>query len=382
MLLGFPLQGASATLSLAKDAPKTARESDLIEYSLEVVNEGAVSVAGIQVLDTLPSEVQFVQATPTPGGTYNSMTGIWTLPTLGTGAGDKTAGLQIQALVNLNLINNPDDVVDVTNKAEIIAPLDQTPLETQTTTNIICSFCIDWEIASVTFKAEYLGSSGVPDFDFKFRFFLWVKVTNNGPVASEATVSVTKFGVRGGGFGTVTLFPNTPVAVTLDPGQTQTIEFKSSKEEGDDLDFTAVWEVAISDVALLDPIAPNTVAGEEKASSDNIRDSSSSSGGCFVATAAYGSYLAPHVVTLRNFRDRHLVTNAFGKWFVEFYYRHSPPIADYIRERETLRTIIRLFLTALVFSIEYPIPVGLILLLPLLIIVYRRNQRQNRTLRL
>ena len=97
MLLGFPLQGASATLSLSKDGPETAREGDLIEYSLEVVNEGAASVAGIEVLDTLPAEVQFVQATPTPGGTYNSTNGVWTLPTLGTDANDKTAGLQIQA---------------------------------------------------------------------------------------------------------------------------------------------------------------------------------------------------------------------------------------------------------------------------------------------
>ena len=339
-----------------------------------------MSVAGIQVLDTLPSEVQFVQATPTPGGTYNSMTGVWTLPTLGTGAGDKTAGLQIQALVNLNLINNPDEVVDITNRAEVIAPLDQTPLEAQTTTNIICSFCIDWEIESVTFEAEYLGSND--SYEPKFRFFLWVKVTNNGPVTSDATVTVTDFGIRSGGFGTVTLFPNVPVAVNLDPGQTQTIEFKSNETRGDDLDFTAFWEVAISDLALLDPIAPNTVSGEEKASSDNIRDGSSSSGGCFVATAAYGSYLAPHVVTLRDFRDRHLVTNAFGRWFVEFYYLHSPPIADYIRERETLRTIVRLSLTAVVYSIEYPISVGLILLLPLLVIVYRRKQRQHRTLRL
>ncbi len=378
VLLGFPLGGASATLNLAKDGPKTAREGDLIEYSIEVVNEGAASVAGVEVLDTLPAEVQFVQAMPTPGGTYNSINGVWTLPTLGTSANDKTAGLQIQALVNLNLINNPDDVADITNRAEVMAPLDQTPLEAQVSTNIICTFCIDWEIESVTFDYEIddIGLDG--GYDYKARFFLWVKVTNNGSVTSDATVTVTKFGVRGGGFGAVTLFPDAPVTVTLDPGQSQTIEFESDREKGDDFDFTAFWEVTISDVALLDPVLPNTVSGSY---SEDFDDGGYSGVGCFVSTAAYGSYLAPHVETLRDFRDRHLLTNPFGKWLVEFYYRHSPPAAHYIRKRETLRAIIRPVLALVVYSIKYPVAALLVLLI-LLLLTRHRSQRKNRTLRL
>jgi len=317
-----------------------------------------------------------VQATPTPGGTYNSTNGIWTLPTLGTNTDDKTARLQIQALVNQNLINDPADVVSTTNRAEVIAPPEQTPLEVQVTTKVVCSFCIDWEIESVTYNWDLVEINPGADDDLVVLFFLWVRVTNNGPVASDATLSVTKFDIRGGGFGTVTLFPDAPVAVTLDPGQTQTIEFKSGKEEGDDFDFTAFWEVVISDVALLDPVLPNTASGYY---SNEVDDAG---GDCFVATAAFGSHLARHVVMLRNFRDRHLLTNPFGRWFVDFYYRHSPPIADYIRERETPRTIVRWFLTIVVFSIEYPIATGLILLFPVLVIVRQRKQRKNRALQM
>jgi hypothetical protein len=100
-------------------------------------------------------------------------------------------------------------------------------------------------------------------------------------------------------------------------------------------------------------------------------------GGCFIATAAYGSYLDPHVLTLRKFRDQHLLTNSIGTWLVEFYYRHSPPLADYIRERETLKTLVRSGLAVVIYSIEYPTVAGLILLLPALILIRQRRRRVN-----
>jgi len=67
-------------------------------------------------------------------------------------------------------------------------------------------------------------------------------------------------------------------------------------------------------------------------------------GGCFIATAAYGSRLEPHVHILRQFRDVYLLPNRAGKWFVENYYRYSPPVADVIAEQDTLRTIARILL--------------------------------------
>jgi hypothetical protein len=62
-------------------------------------------------------------------------------------------------------------------------------------------------------------------------------------------------------------------------------------------------------------------------------------------------------------------------WLVEFYYRHSPPLADYIREREALRTLVRSGLAIVIYSIEYPIVAGLILVLPALILIRQRRGR-------
>jgi len=51
--------------------------------------------------------------------------------------------------------------------------------------------------------------------------------------------------------------------------------------------------------------------------------------------------MEPHVMVLREFRDRFLLSNTFGKSFVDFYYANSPPIADFITEHDSLRAIVR-----------------------------------------
>jgi YVTN family beta-propeller protein len=75
---------------------------------------------------------------------------------------------------------------------------------------------------------------------------------------------------------------------------------------------------------------------------------------CFIATAAYGSSMALDVMLLRQFRDEHLLTNRLGTAFVEFYYKHSPPIADYLKEHENMRTAVRWGLQPIVLAIKYP----------------------------
>lgn len=58
---------------------------------------------------------------------------------------------------------------------------------------------------------------------------------------------------------------------------------------------------------------------------------------CFIATAAYGSVMAPEVRTLRAFRDRVLLALPLGDALVELYYRLSPPLARIISDSPALR---------------------------------------------
>jgi len=76
-------------------------------------------------------------------------------------------------------------------------------------------------------------------------------------------------------------------------------------------------------------------------------------GGCFIATAAFGSYHAPEVILLQKFRDRILMASEPGRLFVAFYYRVSPPIADFIGRDDSLRRAARLSLKPLIFSIQH-----------------------------
>ena len=70
----------------------------------------------------------------------------------------------------------------------------------------------------------------------------------------------------------------------------------------------------------------------------------SGGGGCFIATAAYGSPIHPYVKILRQFRDQYLLNTVWGREFVSFYYKHSPMIADLISRSPLLRVITQIVL--------------------------------------
>jgi len=87
---------------------------------------------------------------------------------------------------------------------------------------------------------------------------------------------------------------------------------------------------ALSDTDLESTLSEEVSGTPVKA--EGATELSGEKGGCFIATAAYGSYDADSVRVLRRFRDQRMAENAVGRWMIQTYYRLSPPLARRIAD--------------------------------------------------
>jgi len=98
-----------------------------------------------------------------------------------------------------------------------------------------------------------------------------------------------------------------------------------------------------------EPIIHNDVIVESKQTESN------ESGGCLIATATFGSEIAPQVQLLREIRDNTVLKTESGTAFMtsfnQFYYSFSPTIADYERVNPVFKEAVKLTLTPLLTSL-------------------------------
>ena len=137
-----------------------------------------------------------------------------------------------------------------------------------------------------------------------------------------------------------------PFPVTVQPGVIDKMEicFEIPKNS-DRFKFTEYSNGYTDVLALHDrPTISNTASKE-----------SQSGGGCLIATAAFGSEMAPQVQFLRELRDNTVLQTESGTSFMtgfnQFYYSFSPYIADYERENPAFKETVKLALTPLLTSL-------------------------------
>ena len=114
----------NADLSLTQNVDKlNPNVGDKVTFTLELTNKGPGTATSIQVLDLLPTTLDFVSATPTIGN-YDHKTGIWTV---GNIAPNNPVQLVIVATVN--------SAISIANTAEVIAVAEKDPNSTPNNNN-------------------------------------------------------------------------------------------------------------------------------------------------------------------------------------------------------------------------------------------------------
>jgi len=109
----------------------------------------------------------------------------------------------------------------------------------------------------------------------------------------------------------------------------------------------------------IDIIATETFAGVQEnleIIGDLTNDVVIDNGGCLIATATYGSEMAPQVQLLRELRDNTLLKSESGAIFMNsfnaMYYSFSPVIADLERENPLFKEAVKLFITPMISSLS------------------------------
>jgi len=96
--------------------------------------------------------------------------------------------------------------------------------------------------------------------------------------------------------------------------------------------------------------------GMNQTTESPVEEISEKGGGCLIATATFGSELAPQVQQLREIRDGTLLQTESGKLFMksfnDIYYSFSPTIADYERENPVFKEAVKIGITPLLSTLS------------------------------
>ncbi len=339
-----------------------------VEFTIDVRNVGADPALDVHVRDPLPPglEIPAGMAAFPGSGTYDPISGDWAVGDL---PGGVSATLSIPAV-----ISEPDPPTCIVNTAETSHEADANSANDRAMAAVRqpgTERCVD-----VT--AQFFNVSAGPVVCGSGTLAVDVRVINQGTdAAHNVVVRVAQSPVIAPNL----RFINTTCAgasctlAQLGPGETVRLladsdSFVNSQPRqlrltldvtNDDVDFAPENDLVIRDSTLREfGDCPGIDVGDG-GSVAAVR--------CFIATAAYGSALDPHVVTLRRFRDEHLRRSAAGRALIRFYVRHSPALAEIIAGHEGLRIAARALLAPLVLMIVYPGPslgvVALVVAVPL-----------------
>jgi len=148
---------------------------------------------------------------------------------------------------------------------------------------------------------------------------------------------------------------NGEIATVL--GETTSGEFTIYHDDYNFMEGTMLIANHINDYTLKEWTDVSTFSknGSTESAKETTSVKTGNGGGCLIATAAYGSEMAPQVQLLREIRDNQLMNtesgSAFMTGFNELYYSFSPTIADMQRENPMFKEAVKLGITPMITSL-------------------------------
>ncbi len=133
-------------------------------------------------------------------------------------------------------------------------------------------------------------------------------------------------------------------------------EMMDDAMKDDEMMDDAMKDDEMMDDAMKDDEMMDDAMKDDEMMDDETDEATPSGGGCLIATAAYGSELAPQVQFLREIRDNTLLSTDSGTSFMtgfnQFYYSFSPAVADLERENAMFRDAVRVAITPGLYTLN------------------------------
>jgi len=347
-----------------------------VEFLVTVTNAGPDPATSIEALDVLPTGMVIPDGmTPAVShGSFNTATGVWQIGTLALG---NQATLSIPAMpqqyaspecfVNSARINSfaGYDSLKANNSAIAAVYVGGVSSCANLTMTVIPTISQD----------PFLGTECQDFLDFN------IQIHNSGPNIAQ-NVQLALSGNLSGVEQTTT---DNVVFDQIAPGETVR-GLMSWSLSCLRLERLAIYNILATSATTTSTDSKLDISGEFDVPATftntppaNVDTSDGGGGGaCFIATAAYGSYMHPHVSTLRTFRDSVLMKTYLGREFVSYYYKYSPAIAAVIEGNRFLRGTVRLLLTPIVYAVAYPIVAMFIFISFGLILIFNKKTSLNR----
>lgn len=367
---GLVFAAPDLALSMSVDVPVPG-PGQPVQFTVTLNNVGADPATAVTVTDKLPAELAIPAglAAFTSMGTYDSASGTWIVGDLAAGA---TAQLVIPAIVVVSAVPPCSVNVAETNHG----------LDTQKSNNRAVAAvrktatdrCVDLSVSG--------GGNILPPCEKLRHLELQVAVTNAGPdAASNVLVDLSQTPVIAPGlrFTSAGCSGTRCTIASIAPNSTVNLQARSN-DFGNKTQQALTLNFAVSSTET-DYATDNNQAAASSLLTvfDTCEIDVGNLGGgtiaCFIATAAYESALEPHVVALRQFRDRYLQRTAIGRAFIRFYYRHSPPLAAFIAAHSWSRAGARALLTPIVLTIVYPLRALAVVALAIVLLIAWRRRR-------